>query len=233
MTKPARPSLTERRAGELRLSIALAARDLFIADGDTTATVERICEVVGVAPRTFHRHFPVKEDVVLPLFSQFGTKSIDVLEQAPQDADLVETLVEALTIQVRQRDSGEFDRTLMTLIVNDLQYRSRWLEWGDHLVDPITDFLAQRLDLGTHPVLRTLPAQLIVHTGRQAYMHWIDTGDLAEMEACHRVGIGMILAGVQAKNVLQGLPDNDERARSTAKRGWPPNGARRTAQCPS
>jgi AcrR family transcriptional regulator len=224
VTKPTRPSLTERRAEELRLSIALAARDLFIADGDTSATVERICGVVGIAPRTFHRHFPVKEDVVLPLFTQFGSKSIDVLEQASEGADLVETLVEALTFQVRQRGAGESDRTLMTLIINDLQYRSRWLEWGDHLVEPITELLGRRLELGSHPVLATLPAQLIVHTGRQAYTRWIETGDLAELEACHRIGIGIILAGVVAKgsslsSPLSGSPGSETGAQSKYKAG--------------
>ncbi|MEU1953486.1 TetR/AcrR family transcriptional regulator [Nocardia rhamnosiphila] len=38
----------------------LEARDLFIADGNTSATVEQICEIVGISPRTFHRHFPVE-----------------------------------------------------------------------------------------------------------------------------------------------------------------------------
>ena len=72
MSAPSRPTLTERRADELRMTIALAARELFLADGSTSATVERICEKVGIAPRTFHRHFPVKEDVVMPLFREFA-----------------------------------------------------------------------------------------------------------------------------------------------------------------
>src|SRR6478736_8687550 len=95
MSTPSRPTLTERRAEELRMTIALTARDIFLADGSTSATVERICDAVGIAPRTFHRHFPEKEDVVLPLFRQFGTLSLDVLTDADTERHAVDVLVEA------------------------------------------------------------------------------------------------------------------------------------------
>jgi AcrR family transcriptional regulator len=195
----ARPTLTARRADELRLSIALAARDLFIADGDTSATVERICEVVGIAPRTFHRHFPVKEDVVMPLFRRFGEDvTLKVLEQATPDDDAIETLVRAFTTEIDRRHVLEFDRKFMTLILKNPQYRFRWLEWNEYLYEPITKFLATRFDLGHDPFLRTLPAQLIVQTGRYAYTRWVETGDFAALEASHRNGITMILMGLQA-----------------------------------
>jgi AcrR family transcriptional regulator len=195
----ARPTLTARRADELRLSIALAARDLFIADGDTSATVERICEVVGIAPRTFHRHFPVKEDVVMPLFRRFGEDvTLKVLEQATPDDDAIETLVRAFTTEIDRRHVLEFDRKFMTLILKNPQYRFRWLEWNEYLFEPITEFLATRFDLGDDPFLRALPAQLIVQTGRYAYIRWVETGDFAALEASHRDGITMVLVGLQA-----------------------------------
>ena len=58
MSPSNRPTLTERRAEELRMTIALTARDIFLADGSTSATVERICDAVGVAPRTFQDGSP-------------------------------------------------------------------------------------------------------------------------------------------------------------------------------
>src|SRR6478609_4850187 len=94
MSTPSRPTLTERRAEELRMTIALTARDIFLADGSTSATVERICEAVGIAPRTFHRHFPVKEDVLMPLFRRFGNLSVQVLQRAPAGGDVVDVLIE-------------------------------------------------------------------------------------------------------------------------------------------
>ncbi len=199
MTRSAKPSLTERRGEELRLEIALTARDLFVANGDTSATVERICEIVGIAPRTFHRHFPVKEDVIMPLLRSFGEVSLQVLEQSGPNADPVDTLVHAFTTEVAERHVEEFDRKFMTLIVKDPQYRLRWLDWGDDLCEPITEFLARHFDLGEDPFLRMLPAHLIIETGRQVYIQWIDSGDFAQLEASHRAGMQMILSTLRRR----------------------------------
>ena len=199
MTRSAKPSLTERRAEELRLEIALTARDLFVADGDTSATVERICEIVGIAPRTFHRHFPVKEDVIMPLLRSFGEVSLQVLEQSGPNADPVDTLVHAFTTEVAERHVEEFDRKFMTLIVKDAQYRLRWLDWGEDLSEPITEFLARHFHLGEDPFLRTLPAHLIIETARQVYIQWIDSGDFAQLEASHRAAMQMILSTLRRR----------------------------------
>ncbi|MGO9153873.1 TetR/AcrR family transcriptional regulator [Mycobacterium sp.] len=199
MTRSAKPSLTERRAEELRLEIALTARDLFVAGGDTSATVERICEIVGIAPRTFHRHFPVKEDVIMPLLRSFGEVSLQVLEQSGPNADPVDTLVHAFTTEVAERHVEEFDRKFMTLIVKDAQYRLRWLDWGEDLSEPITEFLARHFHLGEDPFLRTLPAHLIIETARQVYIQWIDSGDFAQLEASHRAAMQMILSTLRRR----------------------------------
>lgn len=198
--KPA--TLTERRAEELRFDIALAARDLFLAAGSTSVTVERICAAAGIAPRTFHRHFPVKEDVVLPLFRRFGTLSIDVLAHAAPERNAVEALVEAFSTEVPKRGTVEFDRTFMALMVNDPQYRLRWLDWGQDLIAPITEFLAARFELGNNPNMRELPAQLVIQVCRHAYLYWVEHGDFTGLRAALRVGMQMV---VGALPVLSGL----------------------------
>jgi AcrR family transcriptional regulator len=192
--KPA--TLTQRRAEELRLDIALAARDLFLADRSTSVTVERICDAVGIAPRTFHRHFPVKEDVILPLFRQFGSLSIQVLGDAGLHGDAVDVLVEAFSTEVPKRGQIEIDRTFMTLVIDDPQYRLRWLDWGQDLVVPVTDFLNDRFDLGTDDFTRDLPAQLVIQACRHAYMHWVVDGDFARLRSALRVGMRMIVGSL-------------------------------------
>ena len=193
MSTPSRPTLTERRAEELRMTIALTARDIFLADGSTSATVDRICEAVGIAPRTFHRHFPVKEDVVMPLFRQFGGLSVEVLQHAPRASDTVETLVQAFTTEVAKRGELEIDRKFMALVITDPQYRLRWLDWGQDLADPISDFLASRFELGTDPFIRTLPAQLVIQICRQAYVHWVEQDDFDSLRSALRAGIQMVV----------------------------------------
>ena len=197
MSTPSRPTLTERRAEELRMTIALTARDIFLADGSTSATVERICEAVGIAPRTFHRHFPVKEDVVMPLFRRFGGLSVDVLQSAPHTSDTVGTLVKAFSTEVAKRGELAIDRKFMSLMINDPQYRLRWLDWGQDFVDPISEFLAERIDLGNDPFTRTLPAQLMIEICRRAYVHWVELGDFRSLESALRAGMGMVVRALR------------------------------------
>ncbi|MBF6208893.1 TetR/AcrR family transcriptional regulator [Streptomyces gardneri] len=201
MEKSARPTLTERRAEELRLAIALTARDLFISEGSTSPTVETICAIVGISPRTFHRHFPVKEDVLSPLFRQSEQLIIELLRTAPDDADPVQVLTHAFTTEVHQRQVPEFDRKFMDLMINTPPYRLRWLEWGEGLCGEITELLARHFDLGDDPFLRALPAQLVMQTMRQAYIHWVDTshsGDFGEVERLLLRGMRILLAGIEA-----------------------------------
>jgi AcrR family transcriptional regulator len=193
LSTPNRPTLTERRADELRMTIALTARDIFLDDGSTSATVERICEKVGIAPRTFHRHFPVKEDVVMPLFRRFGGLSVEVLQNAPRSSDTVETLVKAFSTEVAKRGELEIDRQFMSLMITDPQYRLRWLDWGQDFADPISDFLAERVDLGDDAFIRTLPAQLVIQICRQAYVHWVEQGDFYSLESALRAGMRMVI----------------------------------------
>src|SRR5690348_2958956 len=194
MTTTGRPAtLTARRAEELRLEIAMAARDIFLADGSLSATVDRICEAVGIAPRTFHRHFPVKEDVVLPLFRQFGSLSLHVLADAGTHDDAVDVLVEAFSTEVPKRGRVEVDRAFMALVLDDPQYRLRWLDWGQDLVDPVTEFLDARFDVGTDPFVRELPAQLVIQACRHAYVYWVEHGDFASLRSALRIAMSMIV----------------------------------------
>lgn len=64
-----RPPLTEERKAAIRLEIARAAVDLFIAQGVAATTGEQIGQAVGVSARTVWRYFPTKESCVRPLFS--------------------------------------------------------------------------------------------------------------------------------------------------------------------
>lgn len=199
---PRRPTITQRRTEQLRLDIARAARGLFIAEGDTSATIERICDAVGIVPRTFHRHFPVKEDVLGPLFGRSENIMINVLAQATADADPVDVLVDMFTSEVIHRSSPDFDRKFMALMVHTPPYRLRWMQWGENLCEPITEFLSSRFALGDDEFLRRMPARLVVHVSRHAYMQWADAKDGEESPTAlvdlHQRGIGRLIAGLRA-----------------------------------
>ncbi len=57
-------TLRERHRAQTIREIVDAAFDLFASQGYNATTVEQIASRVGIAPRTFFRYFPSKEDVV-------------------------------------------------------------------------------------------------------------------------------------------------------------------------
>lgn len=197
VTEPVRMTLTERRAQELRLHIAQTAAELFVREGTTSVTVERIAEAAGVHPRTFHRHFPVKEDVVVPLFALSTGQLVDALEHATDTGDPVETLVAAWTPVVEGGAGDEFGRALMRLVVQDPEYRFRWLQMDDRLVAAVSDFL-DRSSLGlVDDELRTLPAALLVQAVRHVFERWVADGATGDVLVVLRRAVRVVLHGVR------------------------------------
>ncbi|NGY65297.1 TetR family transcriptional regulator [Lentzea sp. NEAU-D13] len=199
MARGERPTLTERRAEELRVAIAHKAKEIFVADGDTSATVERIAEAAGVSPRTFHRHFPVKEDVVRPLFRATSEWVADSLKNVADTEDLVEALVAAWTSAMPGGRLSEADQRFLELMVTTPQYRLRWQEADQELCEVVADFLDRRLPVGAHPLHRTLPAYLVVHATRHVFEHWITSGCHEDLTGLLRDALRMVLAGAAVR----------------------------------
>ncbi len=101
--------------------------------------------------------------------------------------------MKAFSAAVAKRGELAVDRTFMTLMITDPQYRLRWLDWGQDFADPISDFLAERVDLGGDPFIRTLPARLIIEICRQAYVHWVEQGDFSSLESALRAGMRIVV----------------------------------------
>ena len=199
LVEPKRLTLTERRAEELRMNIALTARDLFVAEGDTSATVERICEIVGINPRTFHRHFPVKEDVLMPLLRRSERVILQTLEEASDDADPVDVLTRVFTTELNRRQVPEYDHHIMTLIVTTPPYWLRFVDWCESLSGAVTRFLARYYDLDPDPFLHELPAHLVIQTMRQALARWVREGhpdDFSDIERWDSRGLRLALSGL-------------------------------------
>ncbi|MEU8820611.1 TetR/AcrR family transcriptional regulator [Actinoplanes sp. NPDC048796] len=195
MPRGDRPTLTERRAEELRNDIAHKAFEIFIADGNTSATVERIAEAAGVSPRTFHRHFPVKEDVVRPLFRASSDAVIAALAEAPDDGDPIEELVAAWTSALVGGQLRPLDRRFLTMMVTTPEYHLRWLEADDELCDAVARFLHRHTPPGAHPLQRKLPAYLVVQATRYVFEHWIVSGSDEDIAELLRDALRMVLAG--------------------------------------
>lgn len=176
MKSPVRRTLTERRSDELRLSVAMAAQELFVLDGGTGPTVESICHRAGISQRTFYRHFAVKEDVVVPLFRRAAELIIEALQAASAAGDVVTALVRAFSWDVfEDARPGEPWRHFLSVIMDSPEYRLRWHAIDDLLTDPIAGFLRSRGLVGDDPFDGVLRAGLVLHSVRLAYQHWIRT----------------------------------------------------------
>lgn len=97
--------------------------------------------------------------------------------------------MEAFSTEVPKRGQVETDRRFLALMLNDPQYRLRWLGRGQNLAEPISEFLAARFDLGADPFRRELPAQLVIQTRRHAYVRWVEDGNFRRLKSGLRFGI--------------------------------------------
>ncbi|ABH00041.1 probable transcriptional regulator, TetR family protein (plasmid) [Rhodococcus jostii RHA1] len=192
-----RRTLTERRADELRLAIAEVAFDMFVADGNTSATVERISQAVGIAPRTFYRHFEVKEDVVRPIFTKSSDVIVDALASTGEDVALLEGLVAAFLSQMDGTALTPEARTFLGLMLTTPAYKIRWLDVDPPLRQAVADLLDRRLGLSADPYIHLLAADLIVHAARDAFQHWVSSQEREPTEALLRRSFTLILKGLE------------------------------------
>jgi AcrR family transcriptional regulator len=197
MTKPSRQTLTERRTEELRMTIARKAAEIFVADGDTSATVERIAEAAGIATRTFYRHFPVKEDVVRPLFRHSSQLVIEALREAPADGDLIDVLVAVWMSALEEDTIAPSERRFLAVMASSPQYRLRWMEVDDELCEAVAEFLAGHIGWGERPLERSLPAYLVVQATRHVFVQWIMTDSGQDIADLLREAFRMVLDGVR------------------------------------
>ncbi|MCD7441107.1 TetR/AcrR family transcriptional regulator [Streptomyces lincolnensis] len=185
-----RPPLTEERRAEIRLEIARAAVDLFVAQGVTATTGEQIGERAGVSARTVWRYFPSKESCVRPLFSE-GIDMIAALLRAWLPGQPLEKLFDGEFVHGRG-PVGPFDRAtigdLVRLTRTEPGLRAVWLQTYDEAEPVFARALAERAGLPADDLRPTLRAAMLNAALRAAVEHhaWHSAatpGDPATAEA--------------------------------------------------
>jgi AcrR family transcriptional regulator len=166
--------LLDRRYADVRLCVALAARDLFLEAHSTSVTVEEIAQRAGVSERTFYRHFASKADLITPLFERSTRNLIDTLNAAdPGSTPIVETLVDILTDEMAS--GPEQYAELFELLIATPEYRLRWESIDDDLVEALTDWL-ERWSVHAHDSFtRCVTALMIMSSSRASYLEWLRT----------------------------------------------------------
>ncbi|MEW1868599.1 TetR/AcrR family transcriptional regulator [Streptomyces caelestis] len=164
-----RPPLTEERKAAVRLDIARAAVDLFIAQGVTATTGEQIAEAVGVSARTVWRYFPTKESCVRPLFSS----GIDTIATTLRQWRPGEPLQEALD-QVWSAGAvlpGPDVGALLRLTRTEPGLRAVWLQTHDEAEPAFARALAERAGLPADDVRPAVWAAMFNAALRAAVEH--------------------------------------------------------------
>jgi AcrR family transcriptional regulator len=94
--------LRERKRAASRAQTVDVALRLFAEQGFDGVTVADICAAADIAPRTFFRYFPTKDDVLAEPSREMAERMADVVAGAPAELDDADVLNGAM------RQLGEF-----------------------------------------------------------------------------------------------------------------------------
>ena len=109
-------SLRDRQRAQIRADIRRAAFRLFIERGYDAVTTEEIATAAGVSPRTFFRHVPTKEELLLAPVRHGGAAIVGLLEERPAAESPDLALINAIVTRTRSfgvADTEEWREALL------------------------------------------------------------------------------------------------------------------------
>jgi AcrR family transcriptional regulator len=148
-TDPPR-SLRDRKKDRTRRMIQAEALRLFTAKGFDATTIEEIAAAADVAPRTFFRYFPTKEEVVF--WADYQPTLATFVAARPDDEPAVEALrrgiVDGLAAFYEQDRARLLERIMLAFRSPALhpRLRQQQAEWADGKARILTERLSTRPD---------------------------------------------------------------------------------------
>jgi AcrR family transcriptional regulator len=135
----------ERKKAATRQALADAALRLFAARGFEATTIDEIAAVVDVSPRTFHRHFPRKEDVLFADHDRRVARLRAALAERPADQPLLESVRDGVLVVIDELASRrDLERIRSSLITSSPALRAHNLRYQDEWAQTIADHVARR-----------------------------------------------------------------------------------------
>jgi AcrR family transcriptional regulator len=119
-------SLRDRQRAQIRADIRRAAFRLFVERGYDAVTTEEIAAAAGVSPRTFFRHVPTKDELLLAPLRYGGAAIVSLLEQRPATESPDVALANAIIVRTRSFDRADCEEWREALLV------------APHLLDKVT-----------------------------------------------------------------------------------------------
>jgi AcrR family transcriptional regulator len=141
-------SLRERRRLRTRRAIQAQALRLFAAKGFQATTIEEIAAAAEMAPRTFFRYFPTKEEVVF--WSEYPPMLAGFVAARPDDEPALEALqhgiVDGLAAIWDQDEERERMLERLRLAFRTPALHPRMRQQQAHWAAELAEILADRLD---------------------------------------------------------------------------------------
>jgi AcrR family transcriptional regulator len=173
------PSLRERKKDRTRRTLQAEALRLFTAKGFEATTIEEIAAAAEVAPRTFFRYFPTKEEVVF--WAEHEPRLAEFVAARPDDEPAAQALRRGLTDGLASFYEQDRERLLARskLACRTTALRPRWRQQQADLAAGMAQILAHRLgappdDLEVRAVAAAMAAAMLVaieewqaHDGQQ------------------------------------------------------------------
>jgi AcrR family transcriptional regulator len=110
-------SLRDRQRAQIRADIRRAAFRLFVERGYDAVTTEEIASAAGVSPRTFFRHVPAKEELLLAPVRYGGAAIVNLLEGRPAVESPDVALINAIITRTRSFEQADTDEWREALLV--------------------------------------------------------------------------------------------------------------------
>ena len=186
-------SLRERKKYATRKAIEDAAWELFTERGYAATSIDDIAERASVAPRTFFRYFPAKEDVLYGEAYEAMAALDDAFHARPVDEPLIDSLLAAMEhVTSRFRK----DRKLM-LQRFQMQREAGVEDMGESVrlrfAKKIADLVRERLGDSPEAELRSkLVSTVLMSTNSVANDHWLSSGAEGDPGECFTDCLGML-----------------------------------------
>jgi AcrR family transcriptional regulator len=110
-------SLRDRQRAQIRADIRRAAFRLFVERGYDAVTTEEIAAAAGVSARTFFRHVPTKEELLLAPVRHGGTAIVGLLEERPNAEPPDLALITAIVTRTRSFGAADTEGWRAALLV--------------------------------------------------------------------------------------------------------------------
>jgi AcrR family transcriptional regulator len=166
------PTLRERKREQSRAATIRAAWELFVDRGYDHVTVQDICDAAEIAPRTFHRYFANKEDVLAEPVRRMMAVLTDEVEAGPAGAPDAAVLRAALLAVGRfVINNRDFLEALRVVVAGAQHLRGAHLGVRPDKEAELAAQLAGRHPGGTPPDWRL---RLLVATSLAAFRVWYD-----------------------------------------------------------